>query len=241
MSRSLKSFITEHQNSAYQLYLKLEHRFTENNIIRGQWNAMANDIFLQIESLKAFPQSFWNQIKTDNELLPENNGDKAKTRSLDVDVNDGTSLRRSFEIVLQIEEPMIASIYTPLIRSLRKNWTDAAIDFYILVKAHIVRIVRITESFSGDPHVIQRANLLMHSFEKEVQEPIIVPAPVPTTVKKTDPRRSGHPEKPKDKTAQAAKSKKAPVKKSSARPGRVKNAAPTAKASRGRVSATRRR
>ena len=40
-----------------------------------------------------------------------------------------------------------------------------------MVKAHLARITRVTQSYSGDPVVIQRANSLLQAFEKEVQEP----------------------------------------------------------------------
>jgi hypothetical protein len=47
-----------------------------------------------------------------------------------------------------------------------------------MVKAHLARITRVTESFSGDPITIQHSNLLQQSFEKEVQTPqeIVKPA-----------------------------------------------------------------
>jgi hypothetical protein len=43
-----------------------------------------------------------------------------------------------------------------------------------MVKAHLARITRVTQSFSGDPAIVQRANALLQAFEREVQEPHIV-------------------------------------------------------------------
>jgi hypothetical protein len=87
-------------------------------------------------------------------------------------------LKQCFETALRFEQPTIMKIYVPIIRSLRKNWTNTALDFYIMVKAHLARITRVMESFSGDPLAIQRSNLLQQSFEKEVQTPqeVIKPA-----------------------------------------------------------------
>ena len=54
---------------------------------------------------------------------------------------------------------------------MRKNWTGQALNFYIMVKAHIVGIKRVAEAFSGDPMVMRHATLLFQRFEKEIQEP----------------------------------------------------------------------
>jgi hypothetical protein len=81
------------------------------------------------------------------------------------------TLRSCFELALQFEEPTILKIYVPIFRNLRENWTNPALDFYIMVKAHLARIVRMMGSYSGDPIIIQRSSLLLQSFEREVQEP----------------------------------------------------------------------
>ena len=64
-------------------------------------------------------------------------------------------------------------MYAPLICKLRENSTAPALDFYIMVKAHLARITRVTQSYAGDPVIIQRANSLLQAFEKEVQKPRI--------------------------------------------------------------------
>ncbi len=163
--------ITELQNTVVKLYLKLEHRFKENGLIRDLWSAMAHDISQQINSLKALPPSFWNQLKKDQDGLLETIIKKAQ-QQVDEKTED-LALRNCFELALSLEEPTILKIYVPIIRSLRKNSTNPALDFYIMVKAHLARITRETESFSGDPIIIQRSNSLLQSFEKEIQEPQI--------------------------------------------------------------------
>lgn len=168
---NLQGSITENQNSIYRLYLKLEKRFTENTLIRELWNSMAQDLTQQIGSLKKFPTSFWTQKKKNPEGLPEAVHQAHSDQSIDID--EVISLKLCFALALEFEEPTILKVYVPIIRSLRKDWTVASLDFYILVKSHLARIVRATESFSGDPILIQRANLLLQGFEKEVQEPEI--------------------------------------------------------------------
>ena len=59
---NLHGSIKDLQNNIVQLYLKLEHRFSENVLIRELWSAMGHDVSQQIQSLNALPQSFWNQL-----------------------------------------------------------------------------------------------------------------------------------------------------------------------------------
>jgi hypothetical protein len=166
---NLHGSITEFQNTVVRLYLKLEHRFKENGLIRELWSAMAHDVSQQINSLKALPPSFWNQLKKHRNGAFEAVIQGAR-QQVTVETED-LSLKGCFELALGLEEPTILKIYVPIIRYLRDNWTNPALDFYIMVKAHLARILRMTESFSGDPVVVQRSNLLLQSFEKEVQEP----------------------------------------------------------------------
>lgn len=168
---SLHGSIKECQTTLVQLYLKLEQRFSENNLIREMWNAMANDISQQIQSLDALPQSFWNQLKKDPDSVSIEAVESAPQQSVNID--ETLSLRLCLDQALRIEEPTILKIYVPLIRRLRENLTAPALDFYIMVKAHLARITRVTQSFSGDPVLIQRSNSLLQVFEKEVQEPHI--------------------------------------------------------------------
>ena len=179
---NLLGSIKENQNTIVQLYLKLEHRFSENTLIRGLWNTMAHDVSQQINSLNALPQSFWNQLKQDRDNPPIEAAEVI--RHQDVGNEEDKSLRSCFESALRLEEPTILKVYVPLIRRLRENLTAPALDFYIMVKAHLARIVRVTESFSGDPLIIQRSSQLLQTFEKEVQEPSHVEVVVPARKKK---------------------------------------------------------
>ena len=166
---NLHGSIKELQNTIVQLYLKSEHRFSENLLIRELWSTMAHDVSLQISSMNALPNSFWSQLKQDGDGLSAAFADNIRHQHFENE--EDASLRNCFERALQFEEPTILKIYVPLIRKLRENLTAPALDFYIMVKAHLARIVRVTESYSGDPVIIQRANLLLQNFEKEVQEP----------------------------------------------------------------------
>jgi hypothetical protein len=158
---------TELQNTLVQLYLKFEQRFKENALIRELWSGMAHDILQQMASLKSFPSSFWLQLSKNQDGRMEADIQNAKLQI--AEKPEDLSLKQCFETALRFEQPTILKIYVPIIRSLRKDCT--ALDFYIMVKAHLARITRVTESFSGNPLVIQRSNLLQQSFEKEVQTP----------------------------------------------------------------------
>jgi hypothetical protein len=172
---NLYGSITQVQNTIFQLYVRLEQRFGENKLIRELWSAMAHDVSQQISSLNELHSSFWHKLKDDQ------NGrwDAVCASIKDIHINhiEDVPLRSCFEIVLRFEEPVIMKVYVPIIRSLRENWTGQALNFYIMVKAHLARVTRVTESFSGDPLTIQRANLLLQGFEKEVQEHQEVPPP----------------------------------------------------------------
>jgi hypothetical protein len=166
---NLHGSIKELQNKTVQMYLKLEHRFSENSLIRELWGAMAYDVSQQIRSLNALPLSFWNQLKKEQERALIEAAEAAIRQSIDNE--EDQSLIDCFSNALYLEEPAILKVYAPLIRKLRENSTAPALEFYIMVKAHLARITRVTQSFAGDPGIIQRANSLLQAFEKEVQNP----------------------------------------------------------------------
>jgi hypothetical protein len=172
---NLHGSITELQNAVVQLYQDLKARFIENKMISELWSAMAHDIAQQTSSLNALPSSFWNRLKNEREELAETISANSRSRSAEKMLD--RSLRSCFEHSLHIEEPLILKAYIPIIRSLRKNQANQSLDFYIMVKAHLARISRVTQAFSGDPILIQRSNILLQNFEKEVQEhqvPVVV-------------------------------------------------------------------
>ena len=211
---NLQGAIVEHQNSLLRFYRKLEERFEENGVIRTLWHDMAGDVSLQIQGLKSFPPSIWNQFKN----APDNGFESAVKEVKETSAADmaDISLRDCFEISLRLAEPVVLKIYARLIRTLRKNSTTQVLNFYILVKAYVARLVRTTESFAGDTILIRRAQLLLAGFEKEVQEPIpeIKVPPAGTLSEKT--RKSSAPGKADGKAAK--ETKKAP-------PGNVKASA----------------
>jgi hypothetical protein len=166
---NLHGSITELQNAIVQLYHNLQQRFTENRMISELWSAMAHDISQQVSSLNELPSSFWSRLKNEQAGLADAIGSSAHPQ-ISEKVAD-RPLRKCIELSLSIEEPIILKVYVPIISSLRENQANQSLDFYIMVKAHLARITRVTQSFSGDPLVIQRSNLLLQSFEKEVQEP----------------------------------------------------------------------
>jgi len=218
---NLHGSITELQNAIVKLYHNLQQRFTENRMISELWSAMVHDMSQQVNSLNELPSSFWSRLKNEQAGLVEAIASSAHPQIPERIADQ--PLRKCIELSLNIEEPIILKVYVPIIRSLRENPANQSLDFYIMVKAHLARITRVTQSFSGDPLVIQLSNLLLQSFEKEVQEPQVhstrkVANAVHHVVSKS---RSGKQEaKP---TRKAAKLKVHPLaKRSLNRPGRAK-------------------
>ncbi len=132
---------------------------------------MANDVSQQRNSLSALPRSFWKNLRGCQDELHEAIVSSSKHQHHE---NKGDqSLKYCFELALQLEKLTILKIYTPIIRKLRETYENQALDFYIIVKAHLARIARMIEAYSGDPIAIQNSSLLMLGFEKEIQEPRI--------------------------------------------------------------------
>jgi hypothetical protein len=216
---SLQGSIANLQEALAKLYLDLEQRFNDNLIIRDLWNAMAHDITQQKRSMSLLPNSFWNKLKDQKDGFSASFSDIMRQR---FDNEGDRSLKSCFERALLFEEPAISKIYIPIIRSLRENWTEQSLDFYIMVKAHLARIARVTQSFAGDPMIIQRASLLLRHFEKEVQEPkvIVKPAvhkgkiarPIQTKEKRHAKPKKKSPPKPTPSLAKRANSRRAGTK-----------------------------
>ena len=199
---NLRGSIAEYQKRLHKIYLQLSQGFSENNLVRTLWNDMAHDISRQIQSLNALPRSFWNQLNKSNqkELLQAVQSAQSQVIEIKEIKKEDLSLKACFEKVLQIEEPVILSVYVPLIRRLRESWTDQALDFYIMVKSHLARIARIIEAYAGDPFIIQRSGYLVKRFEKEVQEPQILES-APVKKERAYSRRASP---PRSKTPRAA-------------------------------------
>ncbi len=164
---NLHGSITELQNRVVGLYLKLQQRFKENNVISELWSAMASDLSQQVNSLDGLPGNLWHELKRDDQF----SGVIGDIRSRIPEDTEHCSLLGCFEYVLSIEEPVILKIYGPILRNLREHWSTEALDFYILVKAHLARITRVMQAYSGDPLILQRSSSLLQQFEKEVQAP----------------------------------------------------------------------
>jgi len=169
---NLHGSITELQNRLVGLYLKLEQRFKENKVIGELWRAMASDVSQQAKSLDGLSAHFWNEFKRDPDFSAVVHGIAIRTPE---NVEE-SSLQSGFENALSLEEPVILKIYGPILRHLRENWNQQASDFYIVVKAHLARIIRVMQAYLGDLLILQRSNLLLQQFEKDVQAPQVAPA-----------------------------------------------------------------
>lgn len=195
---SLQGSIAELQEKLIKLYLDLEHRFKENQLIRDLWSAMAHDVAQQRHSMGLLPRSFWHRLQDGRDIVSE---PISGIIMQNVDNEGDKSLRSCFDRALLFEEPATLKIYVPIIRKLRENWTGQALDFYIMVKAHLARIARATQAFAGDPMILRRSSLLLQHFEKEVQEQHVVIMPPARKGQKAQPaRRTGkHAAKPQKK------------------------------------------
>jgi len=151
-------------------YQKRAECFNENHIVRDAWLRLAEDMDWQASSLKGLPPALWNEIQaSQNELLGSvANGFPIKGDSRPC---EAVPLQESIGQSLLLEEPVVLGIYAPLIRKLRTAWTNRALDFYVIVKSHVTGLMRLVQTYCGDPALIQRAASLLESFEKEAQEP----------------------------------------------------------------------
>jgi hypothetical protein len=171
---SLQGSIADLQEGLVKVYLELEQRFNENLIIKDLWSAMAHDVTQQKRSMALLPPSFWKKLKDEKDSFSKSLPAIFRQR---FDNEGDKSLKSCFDRALFFEEPTVSKIYIPIIRKLRENWTDQALDFYIMVKAHLARVARVTQAFAGDPMTIQRSSMLLQHFEKEVQEPKVITQP----------------------------------------------------------------
>jgi hypothetical protein len=183
------------QKKGAELYVQVAQFFSENNLIRDTWLSMAQDLEQQEASLRDLPGSFWTRMKTDEEALL-----RAIAQCMVPHPGEpgweSRSLNECFARTLDFEQPLILGAYVPLIRALRIEWTGHALDFYIMVKAHVVRLYRLIQPTSGDSLLIQRAADLLVTFEREVQLPLAVPAASPSQQKKVEAGRARQTAKP---------------------------------------------
>jgi len=180
-SLKIRGSLSKLQREAARIYVQLQQRFEGNSLVSESWAAMGSDLQVQAESLKKLPGTFWQSMRKQESVLIR------ATREVlpaDPEMAEG-SLHSCLIRTLDIEEPMILRVYAPLIRRLRVEWTDRALDFYVMVKAHIARLSRMVQGYSGDPLLGQRCALLFLNFEKEVQEPAAIPVPARKTVTKS--------------------------------------------------------
>ena len=203
---NLQVSITEFQDTLARLYLELEHRFKENQLIGDLWSAMAHDVTQQKRSMGLIPPSLWHKLKEEHDGWSEAISESTQQQA--AEKKEDQSLKGCFERALLFEEPATLKIYVPIIRKLRENWTDQALDFYIMVKSHLARITRVTQSFAGDPILVQRSNLLLKRFEKEVQVPQVEVEHPARRAHRAPPAQEKHAAKPKkmvQKTSAMAK------------------------------------
>lgn len=155
------------QRAAAKYYLQLQQRFAVNGLVSEMWGSMGQDLLAQAEGIKKLPSAFWLSLQKREAELSRAAESVCTRFSAE---NDGTltaCLSRTFDL----EEPIILSIYAPLIRRLRTDWTEVALDLYVLLRARIVKLARLIETYAGDPALCQRCAVLLVNLDKEVQEP----------------------------------------------------------------------
>ncbi len=179
---NLHGSIATLQNSGARLYTSIAQYFKENSLVRNIWLEMAHDKEQQVACLKSLPPRFWSELRHSESGLEE--ALKSCRQARCPGESEEHSLQKCFTQILEFEEPVILRVYAPIIRKLRTEWTDQALDFYIMVKAFVARLLRIVQSFSGDPVMIRRADSLLVAFEREVQARDLPATPAgPATLK----------------------------------------------------------
>jgi len=181
---NLRSPVAKLQKSANRFYIQLAQRFMENPLIRDAWSVMAQDLEQQASSLKALRPSFWKELKKQEKSLQRAIAESYGLLANRHDALSALPLHDCFLRTLELEEPITLEVYLPLVLELRTHWTEPALDFYILVNAHLTRIARLIQSVSGDPALIQRCGDLLQKFEKESQAPEVGPVVISATKKR---------------------------------------------------------
>ena len=179
---NLRASLAKVQGLGTRFYLELAKHFDQNALIRDTWIKMAEDFQNQASSLKELRPLFWRELHTAEKTLftvTKETDDLLRTQLSTLPLE--WSLQVCFTRTLGFEEPIIIKVYGPLLHRLRKAGTDHALDFYIMVNAHVTRLTRLIQSFSGDPVLIERCSALLHGFEKAAHGP----PPEPVTLTKT--------------------------------------------------------
>ncbi len=182
---NLPGSIAKLQKMGIQIYVKLAQSFNNNQMIQTTWLSLAEDLEKEAESIKELPQSFWKHLQVPSEALKEPNLPCEKLSQNEM--GNGQSLGACFMRILDFEEPLILKVYVPLIRRLRTGWVNQALDFYIIVKAHVARLAHLVEPFSTDPALVRRSTMLLEHFERDVQSPVSSIAAVQNQPRKAQP------------------------------------------------------
>lgn len=190
-------------------YKKRADCFSQNQIVRDAWLRLAEDMESQASSLKNLPPAFWKELEAERRELIESvsrgfpvKGDSRPCETVPLEESIGQSL--------SLEEPVVLRIYAPLIHRLRTAWTSRAMDFYVIVKSHVAGLMRLVQTYCGDPALIQRASSLLADFEKEAQEPEIPVKQAVTKAKPLRPAAAARATKPQARTARK-QTKKTPT------------------------------
>ncbi len=167
MAMSLKAALARVQHTGGHFYLKVAETFSENPLMREAWITLSQDMELQAKSLEGMPSGFWKVLK------PEEQAHLGVVKECSLgqltETKEDRSLHNGLVRSLNLEEPLILRAYVPLIRLLRTEWSDRALDFYIIVRSHVTRISRMVQLFSIDPALLQRVQNLQQQFDYEVQ------------------------------------------------------------------------
>jgi hypothetical protein len=166
---NLRGSLARLQKSSARFYLVLAQLFESNQLIREIWLALAQDMEQQAESLKTLPPLFWRKLgEQKKEVI---SAIRSCVGMEAARFQEDRSLHHCFTHALDIEEALVLKAYVPLVRHLRATRFDSTLDFYIMMKAHMARLPRIIQAFSGDPALVQRVLNLQLRFEEQVQSP----------------------------------------------------------------------
>ncbi len=172
---NLKGSLVKLQKSGGQFYLKLAQLFESNQLISDTWIALAHDMDQQAASMDSLPSSFWKKIGS-QEAETLANSIRSCTLPQMEECTVNRTINGCFGRTLDVAEPLILRAYVPIIRHLRSEFSDQALELYIMVKAHVARLDRVFQQYAGDPILLQRVTNLHVAFEHEVQMPAMPPS-----------------------------------------------------------------
>jgi len=214
---NLRGSLTKLLKGGSVFYKERARLFEHNPVIRDAWLQFSQDMEQQVAGLRELPPAFWREVEPLEKSLAE-----SVRACLDLlpkrNNNEVPSLQSAMCQTLSCAEPVILHVFAPLIRKLRTSWSNRSLGFYVIVKAHVTHVNRLIETYCGDPILIQKAANLMEAFEREAQEPEIVPVQKARRIASSSPKARKSAKVRTKRSAGALKTARASLSRPAAKP-----------------------